>query len=114
VASLDRPLGDDGTSLGELIAGERGEPIEEVHVSLLADRLRAAVAALPEPERDVLERRYGLGRRPETIDVVARDLGISRARVSALEAGALRRLALERELQALAQQPKDGGGARAA
>jgi RNA polymerase primary sigma factor len=114
VASLDRPLGDDGTALGELIAGERGEPIEEVHVSLLADRLRAAVAALPELQRRVLERRYGLGRRPRTIDAVARELGISRARVSAIEADALGRLALERELQALRAQPEDGDGARAA
>jgi RNA polymerase primary sigma factor len=106
VTSLERPLGEDGT-LGDLVAGEEPEPLEEVHVSLLGERLRAAVASLPELERRVVELRYGIGAKPASIEAIARALGVSRERVRAIEADALARLAVERELQALREE---GGG----
>jgi RNA polymerase primary sigma factor len=114
VASLDRPLSEEGGTLGELVAAEEGEPLEDVHVSLLGERLRAAVASLPELERRVLELRYGLGKQTATVETVARELGIPRERVSAIEAEALERLAMERELQALRDDAGDGDRARAA
>src|SRR5215211_4640718 len=44
VTSLDKPIGQEGdTSFGELIAGEGGEPSEEVHVSLAERAVRKAV-----------------------------------------------------------------------
>ncbi|MER3409785.1 MAG: RNA polymerase subunit sigma-70 [Thermoleophilia bacterium] len=104
VASLDRPVGEEEESatLGEFISSEAAEPAEEVHISLLAERLQGAVAALPEEERRVIELRYGIGGgEPQTAAQTARLLGISRARVEEIERAALERLSLERELQAL-------------
>ncbi len=104
VASLDRPVGEEEESatLGELVSAEAAEPAEELHISLLAERLQGAVAALPEQERQVIELRYGLGgSEPQTAVQTARLLGLSRAQVDELERSALERLALERELQAL-------------
>jgi RNA polymerase primary sigma factor len=102
VTSLDRPVGEEEqTSLAELIPAEQaGEAFEELHVSLLGEQLRAAVQALPEPERRVIELRY-LAEPPLGIEATARELRVSRDRVRQLETSALERLALERELQAL-------------
>ncbi|HZO98093.1 MAG TPA: sigma-70 family RNA polymerase sigma factor [Gaiellaceae bacterium] len=102
VTSLDRPVGeDDGTTLAELLPGTTGEAaFEELHVSLLGQALRAAVRALPEAERQVIELRY-LGAEPLPLDAVAARLGIGRERVKRIERSALERLSLERELQAL-------------
>jgi len=103
VASLDRPVGEDeSATLGELVSAEAAEPAEELHISFLAERLRGAVAALPEQERQVIELRYGIGGgEPQTAARTARLLGLSRAQVEELERAALERLSLERELQAL-------------
>ncbi len=103
VTSLDRPAGAEGEAeLGELLSGESPEPVEEVHVSLAEEALRRAVDALPEDERDVVRLRYGVGNgEPHTIEEIARTLGVPRERVRALEAKALERLAVERELVAL-------------
>jgi RNA polymerase primary sigma factor len=103
VTSLDRPLGEDqgAATLLELLPGEAGEEaFEELQVSLVGDALRAAVQALPELERQVIELRY-LGTTPLTIAAVAHRLSLSPERVKRLEVAALERLSLERELQAL-------------
>src|SRR5438094_1577881 len=61
VTSLDRPVGEEGdTSFGDLIAGESSEPSEEVHVSLTERAVRTAVDTLPDREREVVKRRYGV------------------------------------------------------
>jgi RNA polymerase primary sigma factor len=103
ITSLDRPIGEgeDGT-LAAVLPGEEAEVgFEEVHVSLVNSALREAVRSLPEPERQVLELRYGLDGPPRSLDAVASRLGISRDRVKRVEQAALERLAAERELQAL-------------
>jgi RNA polymerase primary sigma factor len=102
VTSLDRPIHEEGEgTLGELFAAEEAEEaLEEIHVSLLGEKLRAAVHELPELERRVVELRY-LGEEPMGVDAVARELRVGRDRVKQLETSALERLALERELQAL-------------
>jgi DNA-directed RNA polymerase sigma subunit (sigma70/sigma32) len=58
------------------------------------------VHALPGLERQVVELRY-LGEPPLSLEAVARQLAITRDQVRQLEASALERLALERELQGL-------------
>ena len=62
--------------------------------------VRAAVHALPELERQVIELRY-LGATPLTTSEVAGRLALRPERVKRLELDALERLSLERELQAL-------------
>ena len=102
VTSLDRPsaTGKEGRSPSSSPAEDVLEPLEEVHVSLLGERLQAAMQGLPQLERRVVELRY-LGEPPMGIKAVARELGLARDRVNQLERSALERLALERELQAL-------------
>ena len=104
VASLDKPVGEGGdTSYGDLFAGAAPEPEEELHVSLAEESVRHAVAALPDRERAVIQRRYGLNgdRDPKSLDEIGRELGLTRERVRQIEANALARLAVNRELEAL-------------
>ena len=103
VASLDKPVGDDGdTSFGDLFSSEQAQPEEEVHLSLREEALRHAVAELPERERDVIQLRYGIeGADPKSLEEIGRSLGLTRERVRQIESQALERLAVNRELEAL-------------
>jgi RNA polymerase primary sigma factor len=102
-ASLDQGVGESGeTPLGDLVAREGPAPEDEVASVLADEALRKAVDDLPEPERDVLTLRFGLGRRePVALTEAGRRLGISANRVRELENSALRRLADDEELAGL-------------
>ncbi len=104
VTSLDRPIAEEsGTTFQELIADEDQGPEQEVTISLAQEALREALSELPEREREVIKRRYGLNgeRDPESLDEIGRRLGLTRERVRQIEAEALGRLALRREIAAL-------------
>jgi RNA polymerase primary sigma factor len=104
ITSLDRRVGSENeASLGELFAAEQAPPEEEVTVSLEQDVLRRAVAQLPEREREVVKRRYGLNgdRDPASLEAIGRELGLTRERVRQIEARALEQLAVNREVEAL-------------
>jgi RNA polymerase primary sigma factor len=104
VTSLDRPVGDDGESrLGDIVGGTEGPPEETLHVDLQENVLRRALANLPERERKVLQLRYGLNgdADPQSLEEIGRRLGITRERVRQVEAEALQRLAVNREIEAL-------------
>ncbi len=103
VASLDKPVGEDdgGTAFGDLFTSGRA-PEEEVRVSLEETTLRSAVSELPERERNVIQLRYGIdGDDPQSLEEIGRRLGITRERVRQIEAQALERLAVNREIEAL-------------
>jgi RNA polymerase primary sigma factor len=103
ITSLDRPIGEGERALGDLFAAEGAEPEEELTVSLEQDVLRRAVAQLPEREREVVKRRYGLNgdRDPKSLEAIGRELGLTRERVRQIEARALEQLAVNREVEAL-------------
>ena len=104
ITSLDKPLGADNEGrFGDLFASEGAEPEEELTVSLEEDVLRRAVAQLPEREREVVKRRYGLNgeRNPASLATIGRELGLTRERVRQIEASALEQLAVNREIEAL-------------
>jgi RNA polymerase primary sigma factor len=104
ITSLDRPVGEDAdVALGDLVASEQAPPEEEITVSLEQDVLRRAVAELPEREREVVKRRYGMNgdRDPASLEAIGRELGLTRERVRQLEASALEQLAVNREIEAL-------------
>jgi RNA polymerase primary sigma factor len=106
VTSLDRPLGDEGdATFGDLVAKEHAPPPEEeVRVTLGRDALHRAVAELPDREREVVKLRFGLNgdTDPASLEEIGRRLGLTRERVRQIEAEALERLAVNRELEALA------------
>lgn len=84
-ASLDMELEGSGT-LVDLIATEGGEdPADDSPIRLLP--------SLPEDERLVLERYYGLkGQKPKLLSEIATDLGVSRSRAGQIKQRAIRRL----------------------
>jgi RNA polymerase primary sigma factor len=74
----------------------------ELELELTDAKLRQAVAALPEPERQVLALRYGIDDgAPRALADTSRALGMPRGELVALEEKALERLELEREIRAL-------------
>jgi RNA polymerase primary sigma factor len=104
VTSLDKPIGGDNeAAFGDLIAGDAAPPEEEVHVSLEQETLHRAVNALPEREQEVLRLRYGLDgdTDPVSLEEIGRRMGITRERVRQIEAEALKKLAVQREIEAL-------------
>ena len=105
VASLDKPMGDEagGTAFGDLFAADQRQPDEEVTVNLGEQALRLAVAGLPDREREVIRLRYGIGDGddPHSLEEIGRQLGLTRERVRQIEAHALERLAVNREIEGL-------------
>jgi RNA polymerase primary sigma factor len=104
VTSLDRPVGEEGdTKLGDLFAGEDAPPEELLNVSLEQDVLRRAVETLPEREQEVVKLRYGLNgdTDPKSLEEIGRHLGLTRERVRQVEAKALERLSVNREIEAI-------------
>ncbi|HEY1524568.1 MAG TPA: sigma-70 family RNA polymerase sigma factor [Solirubrobacteraceae bacterium] len=103
VTSLDRPVGEEEeTPLGALLASGERTPDEEVEISLREDALYRALERLPEPEREVVRLRYGVGGDdPTPLGETGRRLGISQDAVRKLERRALTELAQSRELEAL-------------
>ncbi len=103
MTSLDQPVGDDGeTALGELLASDRPEPLEEVADADRDNRVNALVESLPEDERNVIRLRFGLtGDEPRTPRQTAMELGTTTERVRKLEERGLERLAGRPELEGL-------------
>jgi RNA polymerase primary sigma factor len=104
VTSLDRPLGDENEgSLADIVGVAEDGVEEEVEVSLQETTLRQALAELPERDRCVLELRYGLNgdAEPKSLEEIGRRLGLTRERVRQIEAKALEKLAMQREIEAL-------------
>jgi RNA polymerase primary sigma factor len=105
VTSLDKPIGSENDStFGDLVGGDALTPEEEVTYSLQEEALRHAVDQLPEREQMVVKLRYGLNgdTDPKSLDAIGQELGITRERVRQIEATALERLAVNRELEAVA------------
>jgi RNA polymerase primary sigma factor len=104
VTSLDKPIGSENdVAYGELFAGDEPNPEEALTVSLVEDTLRQAISELPEREREIVQLRYGLngGGDPQPLDAIGKRLGLTRERVRQIEAEALERLAMQREIVAL-------------
>lgn len=95
--SLDAQMSsrdDDGSTLGQMLADDEAVPVHEsVKEGDLGVELRAALAELPDRERMILTRRFGLGGgEPETLADIAQDLGVTAERVRQLQKAAIERL----------------------
>jgi RNA polymerase primary sigma factor len=102
--SLETPVGEEGeTELGSLIPADGPGPLEEVALALEEQSIRRALAGLDPSAREIIELRFGIGGGdPLPLREVANRTGLSPEGVRKLERRALRKLAEERELQALA------------
>jgi len=104
-ASLDMRLGDDDDSatLGDLQTGEAPPPEEEVHETIVSERVAAAIERLPDTERKVIELRFGTTGEPRTRAQVQRELQIGAREAERLESSALNRLADMDEMAGLSE-----------
>ncbi len=92
--SLDAPVADGATTLGDVIADRAADPTETLSALL---RRRADLASvlddLAANERTVLRHRFGLeGEAPQTLEAIGGRLGLSRERVRQIEGAGLRKL----------------------
>lgn len=93
--SLDAPMGEDGDGhFGSTLESERDEAtIHPFELPLLRSRVSEVLSTLSEPERSILEYRYGLNKKaPMTLEEVGRMMKVSRERVRQLQVRALRKL----------------------
>ncbi|HME03846.1 MAG TPA: RNA polymerase sigma factor RpoD/SigA [Solirubrobacteraceae bacterium] len=102
-ASLDEPISEDATPLGDLIGDPRiVDPGEHAAERETCREAFALLRLLPERHRQVLVRRYGLaGGRPQSHTEVGEWLGVKEERSRQLEREALHRL---RELASTSQR----------
>ncbi len=99
--SLNQTLGTDGdpTEFGDLLPDIRLDNPEAELEELQRRRiLRRALQTLPERERVILDRHYGLSGEPQTLQEIGLELGMTRERVRQIEVRALTMLSREPEL----------------
>jgi RNA polymerase primary sigma factor len=93
--SLQEPVGDEDTELGDLISEVEDEsPLDAVEDGLLREEIAGVVQTALEPlERDVVALRYGLGNgHALSLREVAEQVGVSAETVRKVERQALRKL----------------------
>jgi len=93
-ASLDEPVGEEDTLLGELMADDdAANPSERAVACEESGRVRRMLRLLPQRHRDVVVRRYGLGlQAPQSHRQIGACLGVGEERSRQLEREALHRL----------------------
>ena len=95
--SLDEPVGsdEDSSTWGDRVSGDRAEdsPIELVQKRQLIAAIEAELEHLPERDRRILEKRFGIhSDQPLTLDDVAKQEGVTRERIRQIEQKTLARL----------------------
>jgi RNA polymerase sigma factor (sigma-70 family) len=103
VTSLDTPVGDDdGTAFGDLLPSDQDGPVEELVDNERNDAVSEALDELPQPERKVIELRFGLeGGEQKTLGAIGKELGLTENQVQDAEQTALRKLRAGRHLDGL-------------
>ena len=101
--SLDEPIGEEDTQLGDLIKDESGVTPEAAAVEvLLKEQLNEILSRLPEREESVMRLRYGFADgRPWTLEAIGKKLDITRERVRQIEAKVLRQIERSNESEKL-------------
>jgi RNA polymerase primary sigma factor len=92
--SLDTPVGEDGSQLGDFIADQAIlQPEEEATASLLKEELSRTFESLTPRERRVIELRFGLDNEySRTLEEVGTELGLTKERIRQIEKEALAKL----------------------
>ena len=112
--SLNQTIGDGDGELGDLFADRTAEdPIESAEMSLEQQRVRDALADLPERERLVLELRFGCvkGEDGASLEQIGKKLGLTRERIRQLETSALGRLEEKLRTEPLPSRDRLAGAA---
>ena len=105
IVSLERSVrgreDQEDTRLQDMIQDfDAKEPSEMVETSLIQDEMQSAVSTLPDREKRIIKRRFGLaGQEPRTLEEIGEEFGISRERVRQLQNTALERLRRRRAVR---------------
>jgi RNA polymerase primary sigma factor len=93
-ASLDTPVGEEGSQLGDFIADQTIlQPEEQATASLLREKLNKTLESLTPRERRVIELRFGLGNEhSRTLVEAGTELGLTKERIRQIEKEALTKL----------------------
>jgi RNA polymerase primary sigma factor len=92
--SLDTPVGEDGSRLGDLIADQTVlQPEDQATTSFLREELSRTLESLTPRERRVIELRFGLSdEHSRTLGEVGTELGLTKERIRQIEKEALTKL----------------------
>jgi RNA polymerase primary sigma factor len=92
--SFEKPLGEEGSQLGDLIADQTIlQPEEQSTASLLREKLNRTLESLTPRERRIIELRFGLDNEySRTLAEVGTELGLSKERIRQIEKEALAKL----------------------
>ena len=107
--SLDQAVGPGDSEFADFLADPAAaDPVEEAERSLLRQTVQRRLERLPERERLIVGRRFGLQGEPQSLETVGRELGLTHERVRQLEVQALKQL--ETELADLAPMQTAAAG----
>ena len=92
--SLETPVGEEDTQLGDLIADEDNISVEDqAEYTILKAQVSTMLTTLTDREREVVVKRFGLdGNAPKTLEGIGDELGVTRERIRQIESKALRKL----------------------
>ncbi|MBM4418065.1 MAG: sigma-70 family RNA polymerase sigma factor [Chloroflexi bacterium] len=91
--SLEKPIGEDDGTLGDIVADSGPPPDEQAEHQCLLEDVRRALRQLGEREQVVLSLRFGIGyERSHSLEEAGKVLGVTRERARQIEAQALGRL----------------------
>ena len=92
--SLDKPIGEEDSQLGDFIKDSSSlTPLEYVEATKLREDLEWAVSTLPDREQKVIRLRFGFDDgEPKTLEEVGKVFNVTRERIRQIESKALRRL----------------------
>jgi RNA polymerase primary sigma factor len=93
-ASLDSPVGEDDTTLGDLMFDSTEISVDEaVDIDFLRSDIESVINTLPEKEAQIVRLRYGIGHVSDhTLEEVGRVFGLTRERIRQIEVQALLKL----------------------
>jgi len=105
--SLDVPIGEDGNSTLMDILVDRGceMPEDAAQKADFAMRIRKSVLTLPEKERIIIIKSFGLDCEEHTLGQIAEELNLSKERVRQMRENALARLRHKAELRDYVKYP---------
>ena len=92
--SLDTLVNDDDeTTVGDLVADEDVDPLENICREELHTAISTVMSTLDEKEQEILSLRFGLdGGKPQTLDEIGKSYNLTKERIRQIEARALKKL----------------------